>query len=179
MNRKWEFPASVVIVFLKKCCRYLILCAWKGNATEKVSLLVCKKICFNTPPDFYPVPPQQKLLASTLVTKNTLSKTPGLLWRHTWRRLMSGFFLRKSLNNPLPRPYFLGGGGIGGVPLDSHDPCLAWGNTNYCEVRWNYLLLRSRFVAPMAYSWWDEAILSKRGGNQFCMESERSYPSEN
>ncbi len=23
--------------------------------------------------------------------------------------------------NPLIRPYFLGGGGIGGVPLDSHD----------------------------------------------------------
>ncbi len=25
------------------------------------------------------------------------------------------------VNNPLIRPYFLGGGGIGGVPLDSHD----------------------------------------------------------
>ena len=25
------------------------------------------------------------------------------------------------VNNPLVRPYFLGGGGIGGVPLDSHD----------------------------------------------------------
>ncbi len=24
-------------------------------------------------------------------------------------------------NNPLIRPYFLGGGGIGGVPLDSHE----------------------------------------------------------
>ena len=25
------------------------------------------------------------------------------------------------VNHPLTRPYFLGGGGIGGVPLDSHD----------------------------------------------------------
>ena len=25
------------------------------------------------------------------------------------------------VNSPLIRPYFLGGGGIGGVPLDSHD----------------------------------------------------------
>ena len=25
------------------------------------------------------------------------------------------------INNPLIRPYFLGGGGIRGVPLDSHD----------------------------------------------------------
>ena len=25
------------------------------------------------------------------------------------------------VNNPLIRPYFLGGGGIGGVPLDSHE----------------------------------------------------------
>ena len=25
------------------------------------------------------------------------------------------------INNTLKRPYFLGGGGIGGVPLDSHD----------------------------------------------------------
>ena len=25
------------------------------------------------------------------------------------------------VNNPLIRPYFLGGSGIGGVPLDSHE----------------------------------------------------------
>ena len=25
------------------------------------------------------------------------------------------------VNSPLIRPYFLGGGGIGGVPLDSHE----------------------------------------------------------
>ena len=25
------------------------------------------------------------------------------------------------VNSPLIKPYFLGGGGIGGVPLDSHD----------------------------------------------------------
>ena len=32
------------------------------------------------------------------------------------------------VNNPLIRPYFLGGGGIGGVPLDSHDfrECNPW-----------------------------------------------------
>ncbi len=27
------------------------------------------------------------------------------------------------VNSPLIRPYFLGGGGIGGVPLDSHENC--------------------------------------------------------
>ena len=27
------------------------------------------------------------------------------------------------VNSPLLRPYLLGGGGIGGVPLDSHDIC--------------------------------------------------------
>ena len=31
------------------------------------------------------------------------------------------------VNNPLIRPYFLGGGGIGGVPLDSHDINLVGG----------------------------------------------------
>ena len=34
------------------------------------------------------------------------------------------------VNSPLIRPYFLGGGGIGGVPLDSHDPTYTLGSTN-------------------------------------------------
>ena len=34
------------------------------------------------------------------------------------------------VNNPLIRPYFLGGGGLGGVPLDSHD-------TNPSYKAWN------------------------------------------
>ena len=30
------------------------------------------------------------------------------------------------VNNPLIRPYFLGGGGIGVAPLDSHDFLWIW-----------------------------------------------------
>ena len=30
------------------------------------------------------------------------------------------------VNSPLIRPYFLGGGGIGGVPLDSHEKPRFW-----------------------------------------------------
>ena len=39
------------------------------------------------------------------------------------------------VNSPLIRPYFLGGGGIGGVPLDSHEFSSAKKTSQHPDVR--------------------------------------------